>query len=163
GKGKKCKATVTFPGDFPEDDYTLIVLLDSSDDVDESDESNNMGTSDGIFHVLAAMTDCCSDELSLVGTWAVSAIQGAPGKVNAANSTWTFYENGTYAWFLYYQGYYDLDEYGSYTLSEDILTVNSDSIMAVILGSESTPITLKKDNFTFRDEDNDKWTYVKME
>jgi hypothetical protein len=120
--------------------------------------------------VLAGTAACDSgNEVSappdLTGTWAVTEVQGAPGPVDASNSTWTFRADGTYDWFFFYPGFFDLEGSGTYVLEDNILTVTGIFANTVISESPDGRVALSSGNntFSFRDDDGDRWTYFKVQ
>jgi hypothetical protein len=106
-----------------------------------------------------------ADDFNIVGTWALTSLEGAPGPVDASNSTWTFRSDGTYSWFFLFDPIFDLDGSGNYSLQETTLTV--DGVVAQTVISQSPngtiPLTLGDNRFSFLDDDGDRWTYVKQE
>lgn len=109
-------------------------------------------------------SDTPPEGFTLVGTWAVTSIEGAPGAVDASNSTWTFRENGTYSWFLDLPPF-DLAGGGTYDLVGGTLTVSG--IVASTVISESPdgriPLSFGDGTFSFRDDDGDRWTYRRIQ
>jgi len=152
GFRKTYNGNIVIPTNLPAGTYQIIVTIDSSEEVNESDEANNE-IIDLAFDVLSA-----ADQL--IGTWEVTSIQGAPGRVDGSNSTWTFYANGTYDWFLFYPGYYDVSDSGSYSFDGTTLTVTG-AIANQLINGDSVDLTFKKGTFSFRDMDGDRWVYKK--
>lgn len=108
--------------------------------------------------------DDAPEDVDLVGTWAVTSVEGAVGPVDASNSLWTFREDGTYDWFFFFPGFFDLGGSGTYRLEGRTLAVTG--IFANTVISESpdgrVELTLGNDTFSFRDDDGDRWQYVRQ-
>ena len=119
--------------------------------------------------VLLFVTGCSDDNVvglarDLQGSWGTTAIEGPPPEyeINASVSTFTFNENGTYAWFLDAPPWYDRTDYGNYTLSGDTLFLNGGVLeYSGFTHQPGSYLILDRsgDFFSFRDADNDKWTY----
>lgn len=152
GKDKTYNGSVVIPTNLPQGTYQIIVTIDSDQQVGESNENNN------IIDVQTLKILSAADQL--VGTWDVTSIQGAPGRVNGSNSTWTFNANGTYSWFLLYLPDYDVSDSGSYSFDGKTLTVTGAMANQLISGN-SVDLTIKNDTFSFRDMDGDRWVYKK--
>ena len=118
----------------------------------------------GLLAACDSNDNSAGDDFHIVGTWALTSLEGAPGPVDASNSTWTFRSNGTYSWFFAFDPFFDLDGSGNYSLQESTLTV--DGIVAQTVVSQSPngriPLTLNTNTFSFEDDDGDRWTYVKQ-
>ncbi|MCP4708077.1 MAG: hypothetical protein GY869_05595, partial [Planctomycetes bacterium] len=152
GFRKIYNGNIVIPTNLPAGTYQIIITIDSSQQVFESDETNN--------EINNLTLDVVSATDQLIGTWEVTSIQGAPGKVNGSNSTWTFNANGTYSWFLFYPGYYDVSDSGSYSFDGTTLTVTG-QIAYQLINGDSVDLTFKKGTFSFRDMDGDRWVYKK--
>jgi hypothetical protein len=98
---------------------------------------------------------------TLVGTWEVTDIEGAPVSVNGSNSTWVFRENGTYSWFLFVSGFSDLDGGGSYSLDGGVLTISGIVANTLFEGIPDGLVQLSfgSSTFSFRDDEGDRWRY----
>lgn len=105
------------------------------------------------------------EDFSIVGEWKVTEVEGAPGPVDESNSIWTFRSDGTYQWFFYYPNFFDLAGIGNYSLDGQTLT--TDGIFANTVISESpngqVTLNLNENRFRFRDDDGDRWTYVRVQ
>lgn len=126
-----------------------------------------------VFFLVGCLLGCKNstepDTIDLPGQWVATEIEGAidangnPLKIDGSVSTWTFNSDGTYQWYLHARPFYYLDGTGTYSLDGKTLTV--DGIVANTLFSETAgskdaiPLTLGADNFSFRDEDGDRWSY----
>ena len=152
GKSKTYNGNIVIPTNLPKGTYQIIATIDSDQEVAEANENNNV-IDDLTLNILSA-----ADQL--VGTWEVTSIQGAPGKVDGSNSTWTFNANGTYNWFLFYPMYYDEWDSGSYSFDGQTLTVTGGMANQLINGN-SVDLTIKNDTFSFRDTDGARWVYKK--
>lgn len=101
------------------------------------------------------------DDFDIVGTWALTSLEGAPGPVDASNSTWTFNPDGTYTWFFRFPGFFDLQDSGNYSLDGSTLSV--DGTMAQTIASRpSLELSLGSNTFSFRDDAGDRWSYRKQ-
>lgn len=111
------------------------------------------------------LSDTPPDGFTLVGTWAVTDIEGAPVSVDGSNSTWTFRENGTYAWFLLVSGFFDLDGGGSYSLDGRTLILSGVVANTVLeaIPDGRVQLSFGSDTFSFRDDEGDRWTYRRIE
>lgn len=100
---------------------------------------------------------------SLVGTWSVTEVEGAAGPVDETNSLWIFRSDGTYTWFFHFDPFFDLEGTGNYSLSGSTLTV--DGVVDDTIISETPdgriPLSFGDNTFSFRDDDGDRWTYVR--
>jgi hypothetical protein len=99
----------------------------------------------------------------LVGTWAISALEGAPGPVDASNSTWTFRSDGSYDWFFRYEPYFNVAGSGSYSVEGNVLTVRGIVRQTILAGNSEDYVTLSwsGNSFSFIDDEGDRWTYTK--
>lgn len=104
------------------------------------------------------------DGFSLVGDWALTSLEGAPGPVDASNSVWTFRPDGTYSWFFAYPGFFDLQGTGMYTLAGSRLQLSGVVAETVLEALDPSAVTLDggDDRFSFRDDEGDRWTYERM-
>ena len=110
-------------------------------------------------------TDEGAGDLDLVGTWALSALEGAPGPVDASNGTWTFRGDGTYAWFFQYPGFFDLSGSGTYNYDAPDLAVTGVVANTILAEQSSKTVRLSGggDRFSFEDDAGDRWVYQRME
>jgi hypothetical protein len=124
-----------------------------------------------ILFLLCTLAGCDSngddgvpDDFELVGTWAVTEVEGAPGPVDASNSTWTFRPDGTYRWFFLFPPFFDLSGSGNYSLDGRTLTTSGIFANTVVSESPDGRVTLSlgENTFSFRDDDGDRWTYVRQ-
>lgn len=104
----------------------------------------------------------------LVGDWGVTSVEGAVGPVDSSNSVWTFDEDGTYDWFFYFEGYYDVSGGGTYDFDEVQTRMDINGAISTYLLSETDdPNDLDidasgPDTFSFLDEDGDRWVYQRL-
>jgi hypothetical protein len=107
----------------------------------------------------------------LAGSWGIVHLEGVPESVggpsgvNADNSVWNFYADGTYDWFFYFdrgEFFFDVNSDGNYALNGNSLSLNG-SIVGAVLPGNPTPITFSdNDNqFSVVDDEGDRWTYRK--
>jgi len=117
--------------------------------------------------ILALFVGCDSndngapDNFDIVGSWALTSLEGAPGPVDASNSTWTFTSDGTYTWFFRFPGFFDLQDSGTYSLQGRTLSVDG-SMAQTVASSPTLELSLGGDTFSFRDDAGDRWTYRKQ-
>ena len=119
------------------------------------------------------MISCSNDDDSptgpvegfdIVGSWALTKLEGAPGSVSAENSTWVFNSDGTYTWFLKYAPYFDETDNGNYSINDNILTLSGGIPMIVAGETDALTLTIESvSTFSFKDDEGDKWTYEKIE
>jgi hypothetical protein len=101
------------------------------------------------------------DDFDIVGSWALTSLEGAPGPVDASNSTWTFTPDGTYTWFFRFPGFFDLQDSGTYSLDGSTLSVGG-SMAQTVASRSSLQLSLGSNTFSFRDDAGDRWTYRKQ-
>jgi hypothetical protein len=104
---------------------------------------------------------------SIIGSWGLTYLEGAPSSVNSSNSVWNIKVNGTYDWFFYYAGYYNIPkDDGSYTINGNHLCVTGVLAETVFEGISGgcVDITPGSDlnSFSFLDDEGDKWTYKRL-
>ena len=111
----------------------------------------------------------------LVGTWAVSNIEGipvsvgGPSSVDASNSTFTIKADGTYDWFFLFDRdpfFFDFNGAGTYSLNGSELSVDgvlADTILELLQPKVVTlTVSSDKNTFSFLDDENDRWTYNRL-
>lgn len=110
-------------------------------------------------------SDTPPEGFTLVGAWEVRSIEGAPVSVDGSNSTWTFRQDGTYAWFLLVPDFFDLDGGGTYSLDGGTLTLSGIIANTVLPESSGGRVQLSfgSDTFSFSDAEGDRWTYRRAE
>jgi len=108
----------------------------------------------------AARADAGTCATDLVGSWGITAIEGAPPPPpDSSNSTWIFNADGTYTWCLNYAGYV-LNDSGNYTLDGAWLAV--DGMVWELTATNPIPLfDCTADSFRFRDDEGDVWTYAR--
>jgi hypothetical protein len=109
--------------------------------------------------VLGCSESVAPEDFDIVDTWALTALEGASGNYN---SQWTFAQDGTYQWAFFSDVLgFDLDGGGTYTLSDDVLSVSGIVAGTVIstLSDKRLTLTLETNSFSFLDEEGDRWTY----
>ncbi|MFH0976957.1 MAG: hypothetical protein V1874_14335 [Spirochaetota bacterium] len=102
---------------------------------------------------------------SIIGSWGVTYIEGAPSSVDFTNSTWNFINNGTYNWFLDLDPY-DLSGNGTYAIYGNCLCVTgivADTVFENISGGcvEIIPSS-DLNTFSFLDDEGDEWIYERL-
>ena len=109
----------------------------------------------------------------LAGSWELIHLEGVPDSVggpsgvNADNSVWNFYADGTYDWFFYFDrgGYFfDVTSNGNYTLLGNSLSLDG-FLVGNVLPGNPTPITFNNSDteFSVVDDEGDRWTYRKSQ
>ena len=116
-------------------------------------DDGQSGQDDGGATKQDAIAACPTD---LVGTWGATKIGSAP-TVDASNSTWVFKSDGSYSWCLKL-GPYNLDGTGTFKQNGASVTVDGE-ILKVVAASPMMLFDCGTDSFSFRDDENDAWTY----
>ncbi len=112
--------------------------------------------------VLSCSSSFAPEDFDIVDTWVLTALEGASGTYN---SDWTFAQDGTYQWDFFSDVLsLDLNGGGTYTLTDDVLTVTG--IVATTVISTFTVkelmMTLQENSFSFLDEEDSRWTYQRQ-